>query len=538
MPLNDEDIKKNNKATKNRRKLFGNGDSKNKISKNQSELKNNLNIENRQINSALFGGYENTVDQINDGENDPTAALQQKLDSISTKFKSSIGSNPMEFLNKIELDKNSGNKEVFKKSDNSRIKKLQSILKNSNGEFFLEEKDRFFRYEDYRLIDAYIPEVSKCLDLFRDCIMSPDDITKRSLTYFYDDECIDESKINPEFKFISGNLETLDKTYKLTKTIRNDIREACELGDLFYLIMPYSKGFSRILKEDDMFVTNDANYDSDAYGEKITESMLSLDDDEYFNALFEDVVYLSNHSDKGKEYNKIVERSKKEIIDSLNNNVKFFKDPCDLLSDAKKEENHGRSSEINVNINGSIFKKLAPENIVVLEIDKQILGYIYIEKNNINLAQNRASQRNANPNSLRSGNTGSTINTTDSLGYGSNDVFNSRYDYLNRDQSQIKSKYTLISQIFVKGISKKINKEFLKRNQEFKDLIYSLVHEEYITKKEVKMTFIEPQYIFHFKLGSNEIYGISKISKSLFFSKIYLSVLLTNLMQKIIRGRD
>ena len=59
-----------------------------------------------------------------------------------------------------------------------------------------------------------------------------------------------------------------------------------------------------------------------------------------------------------------------------------------------------------------------------------------------------------------------------------------------------------------------------------------------ITKKEVKMTFIEPQYIFHFKLGSNEIYGISKISKSLFFSKIYLSVFLNKKKKKIIRGRD
>lgn len=57
-------------------------------------------------------------------------------------------------------------------------------------------------------------------------------------------------------------------------------------------------------------------------------------------------------------------------------------------------------------------------------------------------------------------------------------------------------------------------------------------------KKEVKLTFIEPQYIKHFKLNSNTTYGVSKISKSLFFSKIYLSILLTNLMQKIIRGRD
>ena len=122
------------------------------------------------------------------------------------------------------------------------------------------------------------------------------------------------------------------------------------------------------------------------------------------------------------------------------------------------------------------------------------------------------------------------------------EIFGGQIDLVNEVSkslsTQIKSKYALISQIFIKGISKKINKDFLVKNQEFKELIYTLVHEEYILKKEVKMTFIEPQYIHHLKLSSTNIYGISKISKSVFFCKIYLSHLLTNLMQKVIRGRD
>lgn len=525
------------RSKKNRRSLLSNDDKLvNKISKPQKDLYNELNQENKNINSALFGGYENTIDHINNSENDPTAALQQKLDKISNKFKTTVSTNPMDFLNRTEMNKSldSKNNNVTKTSSNKRIKQLESMLKNSNGEFFLEEKDRFFRYEDYRLIDSYIPEVSKCLDMIRDCILSPDDITKRSLSFYYNDQNLLLDNDNTENNFINGNIKTINKTYDFEKVVKNDIREACQLGDLFYLLLPYNQGFSKILKEDDLFV----NTDNDLYGETLTEGMLSLDNDEDFKSLFEDVVYLDDKSKKANESKKLIERSKKEIIDSLNNNIKFFKDPTDLLSEKKQESNHSRDKLNGLNITGSIFKKIAPENIVVLELDKQILGYIYIEKNNINLRQDRSNQRNSNPNSLRSGNTGSSINTSDSLGYGSNDIFNSRYDYLNRDQSQIKSKYALISSIFVKGISKKINKEFLKRNQEFKELIYTLVHEEYITKKEVKMTFIEPQYIHHLKLNSTGLYGVSRISKSLFFSKIYLAVLLTNIMQKIIRGRD
>ena len=539
MPLLNDS---NNKKDKNKKSIFGN--ILNSNNKEIDDIKKNLNKEDEVINSTLFGGYTNDSEMEKNTDEDDIKTLEKKLNNINNKYKETTGNLPMEFFNRIEMDKendNSLNSHMPNKQTNNRLKKLESLIRNSNGEFFLEEKDRFFRYEDYRLIDAYIPEVSKCLDLFRDCIFSPDDLTKKSITFFYEDTNLfsDEDNIENETQFDSlrNNLKILTKKYKLEKRFKADTREACMLGDLFYLLMPYNVGFTKILKEDDLFVNDSLETESEMYGEYITESMMGFDSDDEFNALFEDLEGVSNKSKKAKQKEETIEQAKKDILDSINNNIKYFKDPSDLISEKKKEKNLSRDLS-NLEINGSIFKKLAPENVVVLELDEQILGYIYIEKNNLNVGKNRSDQRNSNPNSLRSGNTGSTINTSDSLGYGSNDIFNSRYDYLNRDQSQIKSKYALISSIFVKGISKKINKDFLKRNQEFRELIYTLVREEYITKKEIKMTFIEPQYIKHFKLASNNTYGISKISKSLFFSKIYLSILLTNLMQKIIRGRD
>lgn len=535
---NNKEKKEVEKDIKFRRGLFNRNKDINKISKSQKEIKDELNEQNRNINSALFGGYENTIEQINNTDLDPSMALEKRLEDINNKFKPIIGANPMEFLNRIAMENKKEDPDNKNKKSNGKdvkLKKLQSLLKNSNGEFFLEEKDRFFRYEDYRLIDSYIPEVSKCLDLFRDCILSPDDITKRSLNYYYNGNSISNDE-NVDNKFILNNIEQLEKNYNLKKIIRTDIREGCKLGDLFYLIMPYNVGFTKIFKEDN-YHQESFDYQSDEHGIFLTEDTFSLDDDDDFQALFEDSIYLNEDSKKAKDKKQTIEQAKKDIIDSINNNIKFYKDPTDILSEKKIESEKSKDMK-GLDLNGSIFKKLPPENIVILEIDEQILGYIYIERGNINLKNDRMGQRNSNPNSLRSSNTGSSVNTSDSLGYGSNDVFNSRYDYLNRDQTQIKSKYALISQIFIKGISKKINKDFLMRNQEFKELIYTLVHEEYITKKEVKMTFIEPQYIFHLKLDSTDLYGVSKISKAVFFCKIYLSNLLTDLMQKIIRGRD
>lgn len=504
-------------------------------SKNKSteidKLKSEINKENRNINSGLFGSLTKTADEIdNSPDNDQFMLLKNKLEDVSAKYRGTTGSNPMEFFNRIELDSMSKENLINKeyKGSDKIAKNIDAIIRNSSGEFFVEEKDRFFRYEDYRLLDSYITEVSKCIDLYRDCILSPDDITKKAISFFYDNVKIEEENN------IKENLDLIKKRYDIEKKFKNDLREGLLLGDLFWLIMPYQVGFSKILKEDEMF---DRNEENDNYGNILTESIMDLDNDSDFNALFSEMEYIHESSNKAKDYKSLVTNAKQDIIDSINSNIKCFKDPADLISDIKSQSNSSRDLE-NLDIKGSIFKKLCPENIVKLELDGQVLGYMYVEKNNGNNASGKKDGPNSSMNALRSSNTGSSINTTDALGYGSNDVFNSRYDYLQRDNTKLKSKYQLISQIFVKGISKKINKDFLVKNQDFKELIYNLVYQEYITKKKVKMTFIEPQYVHHLKFASADTYGVSKCSKILFFGKIYLATLLTNVMQKIIRGRD
>ena len=71
---------------------------------------------------------------------------------MNEKFKGAVGSNPMEFFNKIEMGKEQQDSKEFnnKKNNGNRLKRIENMLKNSNGEFFLEEKDRFFIDENTR----------------------------------------------------------------------------------------------------------------------------------------------------------------------------------------------------------------------------------------------------------------------------------------------------------------------------------------------------------------------------------------------------
>src|SRR5699024_10321527 len=50
--------------------------------------------------------------------------------------------------------------------------------------------------------------------------------------------------------------------------------------------------------------------------------------------------------------------------------------------------------------------------------------------------------------------------------------------------------------------------------------------------------FLEPEKVHHIKLNSTETYGTSVIEPSLFYAKMYLAALITNMMVKISQGRD
>lgn len=435
--------------------------------------------------------------------------LSNRLNELNQKYRNITGSNIIEFLNSIEMNNSSASSKI---PVETRVKNIQQLLQDSVGSlYFADEKQRFLRYEDYRLIDAYIPEISKCLDLYRDCILSPDDVTKKSLNYYYKDKTINEQ----ENEIVSKNLKFLDKEYNISKEIKNQIREALLLGDLFTIILDINEETEKLLKEDTIFPSSkeikEENY--------ITESMIGFEDFTDFESLFE-----TQDNSKKSEQDKVerINKAKKTIVDSINKNIKFYNNPLDLMSEKKRYENE---NNIKLNLKGSIVKIPNPENIIKIELDRHVIGYIYIEKNSMGFSDSGFTNRGIN-------------NLNRLMSYKKNDVFNSRYDFLSSDNTAEKTKFDLITDIFVRGVSRKINNKFINNNKDFKRLIYTLLKQDYILEKQVFITFLKPEQVHHFKLDSNDTYGISKLAKSLFLAKLYLATLITNLMQKVSRGRD
>jgi len=448
----------------------------------------------KKVNKELYG-----TDEVN-VNNKELDEIESVISDINTDHKKHTGKNRMEFLAQVAYNKNS-NKNTGEKFDSKKqVESIEEMLgKGSLSQFLELEKDRMVRYGDYYIIDAYIPEVSKCLDVYRDSILSPDDFTKEALNFLYDSKTQNDKAKS----VVESNLDKLNVKYKVSEKAKDTVRTSLLLGDYFVAVFKIQDELNKMIisegNKDDLFLES---------GEEefiLTESHIDIDED------LEKFVALMEGKDNQDKADKLKKETKSSVVKAINDNIKFFKDPSDLLSDAKKS---AKKTKGEIKMTGSIVKNLNPKNVIKLELDGVNFGYIYIEENNM---------QNANRD------VASLVN--------SKDYFNSSYN-TNGNSKGFSNKYELISNMFIKGISKKIDKKFIEDNKEFKDYIYTLVKNDYIMEKGISITYLEPNTVHHLKIDSADTYGVSKLSKSLFFAKIYLAVLITTIMQKISRGRD
>ncbi|ALN97883.1 portal vertex protein [Bacillus phage vB_BpuM-BpSp] len=384
------------------------------------------------------------------------------------------------------------------------------VSKENLGRLLGFEKDRFSRYNDYYEIYSYIPQIADCIDIYRDTIMSPDDLTKDSVNVMYKGTL----EVSNKNENVIENIGRLKNKYKLNTLFKERLLESLIYGDQFVAVLQYDKEFNRMMLKEDIIVNKEIiskDIEIDENVKFITESIIAQNKESK-----------TQNSPKEFEIYKDIQKSATEI---LNKNVKYDEDTRRSLLDiddktlaqlnrkrAKKNELESKDSKYtNFNINGSIIRNLKPDKTIKLEVDGVNFGYIYIEKDSAD----------DNPN-------GAYVGPV-------NDFFDARVDI---EKSKFRDREEVIANIFVKGISKKIDNNVVLKNKDFKEYIYMLLKDRYITEKPVKITYLAPEEVVHFTPEKDNIYGRSRLSRSLFHSKLYIATLINELMQKITKGRE
>ena len=483
--------------------------------------------------------------------------VDNKINSIKTNI---TRGNSSEQVLSVMTDVINGNRRSNKRLSSaenlSRMEKSRELI----NEVFrtqtdvTEDTERTARYTDYRLIDKYIPEITDSLDVLRDSIMSPDDISKKSVLYSYIGELSTADR-----ELFESNMRKLFEKYDFETFISDKIRSTLLLGDGFTIVDKLSSTFTRYLNEgdgEDEELKDDGNILSES-----ADIFASPKFRDRIKAYYEKAKSLNEASfvtkgSDGKKYqvtsDMYVKNTEEEILKMINKNVKYIEDPMKALSDFTKYTGSTVSDKYTdkitkeLNINGVYFKDLNPDNVIKLEIDHICIGYIVINRTrgaadtiggfggsgiNGNYSMLGAITSALNPD-MGNANNNLQFNQASM----STDAFTGNQNILKDGNTALA--YNTIVDMLVKGISEKIDNKYIEKNEAFRDLLFGLVRMDYIISKEIDITFLEASQLDHVKIDSTMTYGVSRIASSMFPAKLYLALLLTNLMLKINQGRD
>ncbi len=459
--------------------------------------------------SSIYGSDQNFYDE---NDND-VSEIKQTIVKLRQYYKQTTGDDIIEFFNRVNFETNKEQNTINRKSDknkkenqvdfNKLIDDPQNLAKITDILYL--EADRIGMYNNYKMIYDHIPQMAQALDTYVDNILSPDDFTKDIFNLFYDGRSIKNIQETDEnFNQVIKNLKTINTRYNIEKKASVIIRDTLVKGDQFVAVLKLEKQLNNLLTENT--ASKLFSLDNSDYGVTfMTKDNIEIEKEE-LNLIKESKILESNEDKDILEW----------IANSINENLQFENDYNSLLEDnfqfqddIKKEAQKKNKKSQDIKINGSVVKLLEPERVIKLSLDDVVYGYYYVEK----ITEETLGQQ---INSLKQHPIG--------LGMQQGTVYST-------------GKIDMITDIFVRNIAKKIDKKFVTKNKDFKNLIYNLLKQGYVVDKKVRITYLSPDEVIHFKTNENE-YGDSVYKKVFFIAKLYLAVLTSTLMSKLIRSSE
>jgi hypothetical protein len=394
-------------------------------------------------------------------------------------------------------------------------------------------------YKNYEAIYKHIPECATALKIYRDNILSPDDFTKRIFNYDYvastDKDLVEKVK---------KNINEIACKYKLDEKTADIIQQALLYGDAYYAVLSLEDELMTLLKDPSVnqgiLQENIKMYDTELSSRTIDGLDISLNESEKeaFNIFFNqnNIVINENQINNKNQLTDEIAKFINEhfIIDSklslLQERAEYeYSKRQDFMSDIinptqKSKDKKKKIDNDPLYISGSALKYLDPSKVIKLELDDICYGYYYYEEREYNTTSDVSDSGDylgsvmgkSQSNMTAMSSTGATI-----------PVGNKTLSTENLDAT----KYRLISDVFLNAISKKIDKEYIRHNKQFKDFIYSVVKETQFAKKRIHLTFFTPDEVVHFK--------VDPVYKNIpFFAKLYLAMLTNMVIINMGRGHD
>jgi hypothetical protein len=391
--------------------------------------------------------------------------------------------------------------------NSQEFNKLNEILGDKENldivtAMYLDLKPRIELYKDFENIYELIPQLKDAVCTIRDNILSPDDFSKIVLNISYDNT--------------NNSMESLIKkireNYKLDVKAKKIIEKTLIYGEQYVSVISYKDAFENILKN------KNKDKNSVLPFKKISESTWGLigkdfkerEQTEIWKKTCENIQIgqgIENINGENLETMYVFQESQQSTTGTATINKDKIKSTKNIAQDGTISHSE---KNINLNLPGSYVKLLDVKKIIPIIINDTCLGYYYIEVGE------------------------DLLNTNDFISLGNvnritlKNVFNN--NTVVRDQM-----YEKLSNLIYNSLDQK----FIENNRNLKKFIYEMVQYHDAINKRIKITYLKPEEVVHFKINEDENgRGKGVFYDILFVAKIYLAIMITNTMMRLTRKPD
>ena len=515
-------------------------------------------IDQSPANLGVLKTLKASIDKIRGktGIVDPSNNIDADLNKITASInnilksnRSSTGEDVTMLINKslYASDKKKKNKTEYEKNLKSTVSKINELTNTSQfsgmiNDVFYSERPQVLLYNEYEKLISVIPEVSIIVDTYIENIISPESFDSKQIMYSYNDNS------NPEFSaFMQQKVGQIIESHKLEEEIRKVIYDHVSCGHGYFAVNNYNDFINQMLKEsnDDSLFTQ-PEYESNPFTIKESSKFESTDFNfdkvltesgdteldyitennckeliELFNLQYKlhesEVTLLEDTNEPVAKINKLTPEQVFKNISDLGANMFNIKSTSEFIDSKRAGDKNKNTKTDELEAAGTIVFKLDPRNLVPIETDNNIcLGYYYIDHDNSkSFGQYSTKERGFNP----------TIY--------SDIIANNGISSMSNEQL-VDAKTKLISELFATGIAKKLNKQFVKDNPQFKEIIFGILKNKQKASKVYSITYLPPESVVMF--GDKDSQSILK--NILFVGKLYIACLLSNFMQRITQGSE
>lgn len=398
-----------------------------------------------------------------------------------------------------------------------RFKTVEDIFESDSGsiikQFQTSYSSEILKMEEISMITKEFAELREAIEVFRDTLINADEHTNsisRELLFKNISDMSNQSNI-------VSRLESLETEYDLPRKIKSHIiPRTLEYGTYYVYVVPYSRIFERYAEK-----KRDSNNNNVPGNLSVS---LESADMSFVDGLIGDDIKLSATDKKSTlaSVNAVFEgisvtnddltipvlESMDEVgvLFNMNNSEKSTKqkDSNNVTSDGVADIGGGKLDTDFSNVDGVYMRLIDPRKMIPVKVLGKILGYYYLHEEAIG---------------------------------------SSRTPFTSKFRLDLTQGYTKKEEDFMNAISTRIvksfNKPFLEKNVQFKENIAAaLIHND-VYSKDIKFQFIPADHIAPFKVSEDEEgRGVGMLDKSIFYAKLYLSLLYFNMITILSKSND